>query len=109
MPLVLDPARYSPEQLRALLVELREGLAEYREMIQNPSATVREPQSLRTAADLLDDTMAAVDRLGSSTADRAELAAVVNLSYSVMLSAIDLWKSHVAVSKVPKAAAHSPP
>ena len=63
---------------------------------------MRDPASLRTATDLLVDTIAAIDQIDSPSADSAALAAAANLGYSVMLATIDLWKSHADVSTVPR-------
>jgi hypothetical protein len=102
MPLVLDPAHYTLEQLRKLLADQREGLTEYVELLHDPPAKVRDPASLRTAIDLLNDTIQAIDRLDPATAERSALAAGANLGYSSMLAAIDIWKSHSDVSWVPR-------
>jgi hypothetical protein len=105
VPLLLDPTTYSQETLRELLLEQREGLTEYLALFRDPPARVRDPASLRTAVDLLQDTVSAIDQLNVPTAEPAALAAGANLGYSVMLAAIDLWKSHADVSKVPKPSA----
>ena len=107
MPLVLDPANYSAERLRELLREQREGLTEYLEVLRSPPAHVRDPASLRTAIDLLEGAIAAMDQIDTPRADPRSLAAATNLGYSVLLAAIDLWKSHADVSKVPRPSAAS--
>ena len=107
MPLILDPENYTPERLRELLAEQREGLTEYLEVLRQPPARVRDPASVRTAIDLVESAVSTIDRLDQRSADRRSLADATNLGYSVMLAAIDLWKSHADVSKVPKPSAPS--
>jgi hypothetical protein len=99
VPLVLDPASYSEETLRSLVRELREGLAETRELVDSPRGRVLDPESLRTARDLLDAAFAELDVPGSR--DRDALARAANLAYASMLAATDLVKSHTDVPRVP--------
>jgi hypothetical protein len=91
------------------LLEQREGLEFYLELFRDPPVAVRDPSSLRTATDLLRDTLTTIDRIDTPTADSASLATAANLGYSVMLATIDLWKSHADVSKVPRRTALSSP
>lgn len=102
MALILDPSQHSTDRLRSLLLEEREGISEYLEMLQNPPKPARDPMSLRTTVELLTDALAAIDRLDTPTADAGTLAAATNLGHSAMLAAIDLWKSHADVPRVPK-------
>jgi hypothetical protein len=107
MPLILDSARYPVGVLRDLLREQREGLEFYIELFRDPPFHVRDPESVRTATDLLRDTLTAIDRIDAPSADAASLAAAANLGYSVVLATLDLWKSHADVSKVPRRSAPS--
>ncbi|MCI4324370.1 MAG: hypothetical protein L3K00_00560 [Thermoplasmata archaeon] len=109
MPLILDASQYPADQLRTLLRDQREGLEFYLELFRNPPARVLDPASLRAASDLPHDTITAIDRIDSPSADSASLAAAANLGYSVMLATIDLWKSHADVSKVPRRSAPPAP
>ena len=104
MPLILEPGAHSVAQLLELAKEQREGPLEIRERIDSISASsVKDPASFRTARDLLQDAMEAMDHLGARSGDAAALAAATNIGYSAMLSAIDLMKSHSDVAKVPRA------
>jgi hypothetical protein len=105
MPLVLDAASHSLEQLRRLLDQQREGLLEILPMLQTPPESYPDPVSLRTAADLVTDALVAVDRLSGPTADRSDLAAAVNLAYAADLAALDLRKTHSGGPTVPRSRA----
>lgn len=103
MPLILDPGAYPLERLRQMFIEQRDGLLETAEYLeQTPVGAQREPASFRTAEDLLRDAHVMMLRIDPATADAATLAAATNLSYSVMLSAIDLRKSHTQGPTVPQ-------
>jgi hypothetical protein len=102
VPLVLDPDRLAPDQLRELLAEMREGLASILPRLDPPPAGYRDPISLLTAADLVRDALTATERLAGPGADRAELGAAVNVAYSAMLAAIDLLKVHSGGPQVPQ-------
>jgi len=103
MPLLLDPATRTEEQLREML---RAGREDFREFLVGlttaPPGQVKEPLSLLTAADLLRDVMVLSDVVDRPDADRVALAAMVNVQYDVLLAAIDLMKSHVEVPMVPR-------
>jgi hypothetical protein len=102
MPLVLDPANHPVERLRELFVEQRTGLSEIQDRVASlPAEVRRDPASYRTLNDLLTDAQGVLDRIDPATADAATLAAGANLGYSVMLSAIDLMKSHADMPTVP--------
>jgi len=100
MPLVLNPASHSAETLEELRRSLRDDLADTVELVQNPGGAVVDPASLQTARDLLQSTLAALDRPGPS--DAASLAADVNLAYAALVAVIDLVKSHTDGPRVPR-------
>ncbi len=99
MPLVLDPTRLSRETLEQLHKTLRADLDETMQSVLRPRGAVRDPTSLETARELLEATMAVLDRFGDRTAD--ELASEANLAYASLLVAVDLVKSHTDVPRVP--------
>ncbi|MGD1100318.1 MAG: hypothetical protein ABR888_08280 [Thermoplasmata archaeon] len=100
MPLVSDPSSFSAAVLQDLLRSLREDLEATGELVQHPSGEVRDPASLATATELLRSTLAVLDLPGPRTPE--VLVAEVNLTYSTMLSVIDLVKSHTDVPRVPR-------
>ncbi len=99
MPLVLEGSELPEATLRELCNGLKTDLVELEEMVSNPRGGVRDPASLRTAAELLHSARSA---LGADPSDRVELAAQANLAYSVMLAVIDLVKSHTEGPTVPR-------
>jgi hypothetical protein len=105
VPLVLDPSSLGADRLQALVRELREALAETRELVEHPRGAVRDPASLECARELLD---AALARTRPDASDPVELAASANLAYAAMLAAIDLVKSHTDVPRVPRARGAGP-
>jgi len=109
VPLVLEPDHHTPEQLRELLADQREGLESMLPRLSPPPLGYPDPQSLRTAADLVEGALAAVDRLGGPGATRADLATAVNVAYSAMLAAIDLLKIHSGGPLVPQGPKAKPP
>ena len=102
MPLVLDAETYSPEMLRELLDQQREGLREILPRLEVVPEGYRDPSSLRAASDLVAGALRAVELLDGPDADRSELAAAVNLAYAAMVVAIDLMKTHSGGPIVPK-------
>jgi hypothetical protein len=103
VPLILDPGAHTLERLRRMFIEQRDGLLETAEYLeQTPVGARRDPASFRTAEDLLRDAHAMMLRIDPASADAATLAAATNLAYSVMLSAIDLRKSHTDGPTVPQ-------
>ncbi|MGB6499968.1 MAG: hypothetical protein WBG19_01005 [Thermoplasmata archaeon] len=106
MPLVLDPSALPPAVLAKLLDGLREDLAETREFVDAPGATVIDPMSLETARDLLRSASALLARPGARDA-RAQ-ADEANLAYAVLLAAIDLVKSHTEMPRVPRGQVRAP-
>ncbi len=104
MPLLLDPATRSDEELHEML---KAGREEFREFVvgltNEPPGPVKEPLSLLTAADLLRDVVALSELVDRPGADRRLLAAMVNVQYDALLAAIDLMKSHVDIPTVPRA------
>jgi hypothetical protein len=109
VPLVIDPAAFPSATLETLARSLREELAETRGLIDSPPGTVVDPESLRTARELLDAALARVAADGPDTRER--WAADANLAYATLLAVIDLVKSHTDVPRVPRARpkAGSPP
>jgi len=100
MPLVYGGASLPEKVLRELHRSLREDLEATAELAEHPSGGVRDPASLVTARELVRATFAVLNVPGKRSADR--LAAEVNLSYSTMVSVIDLVKSHSDVPLVPR-------
>lgn len=95
MPLVLDPATLPIDRLRELFAEQRSGIPEIRERVASiPDASRLDPASYRTVEDLLADAETLLGHIDPTTSDAATLAAATNLAYSVVLSAIDLMKTH---------------
>jgi hypothetical protein len=101
MPLVLDPSIISKKALRELHRSLREDLEATSELVEQPAGAVRDPASIVTAKELLRSTLAVLDLPGRRSPEA--LAAEVNLTYSTMVSVIDLVKSHTDVPRVPRA------
>jgi hypothetical protein len=104
MPLLLDPASRTEEELREML---KAGREEFREFVvgltTEPPGPVKEPLSLLTAADLLRDVVTLSERVDRPGADPRVLTAMVNVQYDALLCAIDLMKSHVEMPAVPRA------
>ncbi|MGA8663932.1 MAG: hypothetical protein WB809_02535 [Thermoplasmata archaeon] len=99
MSLVNDPESLPESVLEELVRSLRTDLEETEELVRSPRGRVLDPASLLTAAELIHGAKGVLDRPGPRT--RAERGAEANLAYAVMLSVIDLVKSHTDVPKVP--------
>jgi len=106
MPLVLDPEKLTLNVLEELRRSLREDLADTLEAVVHPRGAVRDPTSLETAKDLVEASIAVLDRPGAREPKR--LAEEANLAYAAMLAAIDLVKSHTDVPRVPAPRARVP-
>jgi len=106
MPLVLDPTAHSAESVGLLRKSLRDDLADTVEFVRNPGGAVVDPASLETASDLLQSTLAVLDRAGPRS--REETAAEANLAYATLLAVIDLVKSHTELPRVPRARKKEP-
>jgi hypothetical protein len=100
VPLVPQESRVPDATLRELYDSLVADLPDLEAMIVKPKGTVLDPASLDTALELLSSARAVVD--GPAPSDRAELLRRTNLAYAVLLSVIDLVKSHTDVPKVPQ-------
>jgi hypothetical protein len=100
VPLVFDPSSLSPKTLEEVRLALRTDLVETKEFVERPPGRVIDPASLETAADLLNSTLATLDRPGP----RSPTAAVadINLAYATLVAVIDLVKSHTEGPKVPR-------
>ncbi len=99
MPLVSDPAGVPYPVLEQLVRSLRADLEELEEMVDRPRGRVLDPESLRTARELLDAARALLARPGARAP--AEATAEANLAYATILAVIDLVKSHTDVPRVP--------
>ncbi|MGD0250939.1 MAG: hypothetical protein ABSB97_08680 [Thermoplasmata archaeon] len=99
MPLVMDPDHFTDEALAQLVRDLRRDLEEALDLARHPRGPVLDPTSLRSAEELVEATLAILDRPGPR--DRAERARETNLAYAAMVTAIDLTKSHTMVPRVP--------
>jgi hypothetical protein len=97
--LVSEPDRLPRHVLEGLATSLRADLAETAELVDHPRGRILDPESLRTARELLEAARAVLERDGERTAQ--ELAAEANLAYATILSVVDLVKSHTDVPKVP--------
>jgi hypothetical protein len=102
VPLVLDPEALPMETLRALLKEQTEGVTELLEWATHPAAPVKETLGVLTALDLLKSALEVGRRAEHLQANRAEIAAAVNVQYEASLAAIDLVKMHSDLPKVPR-------
>ena len=100
MALVRDLDRYPEAALTELVTNLRNDLAEVGELVRHPRGAVVDPASLVSAEELVEATLAVLDRPGPR--DRAERAREANLAYAAMVTAIDLVKSHTEGPKVPQ-------
>ena len=101
MAIVLDPTELTERSLEGLVSSLRADLKELLEgSIRNPRGPVLNPESLRTADELVGSAIALLERPGHR--DREALANEANLAYAVLLAGIDLVKSHTDVPKVPR-------
>jgi hypothetical protein len=100
VPLVLDPRTLSRETLLTLVRQLRDDLAESRDLIRSPRGRVRDPSSLEAADALIVAALAVLDRDGGHL-DSDALALHANLAYASLVAAIDLVKSHTDVPRVP--------
>ncbi|MFI5413020.1 MAG: hypothetical protein ACHQ0I_00290 [Candidatus Lutacidiplasmatales archaeon] len=100
MPLIFDSASVPASMLEELQRSLREDLLATQELVTQPAGTVRDPASLDTARDLLQSTLAVMDRPGDRTPEAR--VAEVNLAYATMVTVIDLVKSHTDVPRVPR-------
>jgi len=100
VPLVLDAERLPRTVLDELHQGLRVSLAETLESIDHPRGAVVDPQSLRTARELVEAAVAVLERPGRR--DARALGDEANLAYASMLAAIDLVKSHTDVPRVPR-------
>ncbi len=103
MPLVIDPARHASARLAEMQRSFREDLTGTLELVRAPRGRVLDPMSLRTAEELLTETIALGDALAADGIDPGLLARFVNVQYAVLLAAIDLVKSHTEVPRVPAA------
>lgn len=106
MPLVHDPTSIPERVLVDLLESFRTDLKETEELVRNPRGRVLDPASLDTALELLGSAEKFFERPASS--DPVELAARINLAYSVLIAVIDLVKSHTDVPRVPRPRAADP-
>jgi hypothetical protein len=97
--LVSEPDRLPRSVLEELVRSMRAELEEVEEMVTHPRGNVLDPESLRTAQELLEATRRMMDRAGPRTP--TELADEANLAYAAVLSILDLVKSHTDVPKVP--------
>jgi len=95
----MDPERFTDDSLAQLVRDLRRDLEETRDLIRNPRGRVLDAASLRSAEELIDATLAILDRPGPR--DRDERAREANLTYAAMVTGIDLMKSHTEVPRVP--------
>ncbi|HLM92121.1 MAG TPA: hypothetical protein VK424_08800 [Thermoplasmata archaeon] len=99
MSLVNEPDRLPEAVLDELVRSLRADLEETEDLVRSPKGRVLDPASLVTAGELIEGARAVLDRSGPRS--KAERAAEANLAYAVMLSVIDLVKSHTDVPRVP--------
>ena len=109
MALILDPDAIPIEQLRTMLSEHRQALEGLRAAFAEvPPLEQKGPTNFLGINELLEDSIVLLRKYEASESDAASVAAAVNLGYSVMISAIDLKKSHTDGPKVPQGSGHEP-
>ncbi len=99
MSLVNDPESLPESVLEELVRSLRTDLEETEELVRSPRG--RGPRPGQPPHRRGTDPRGEGGPRSSRTRTRAERGAEANLAYAVMLSVIDLVKSHTDVPKVP--------